>query len=96
VSTQVSPAVSAWPGGGIAVFSELPDGQLGYSAQPVAGPVPWSAWTALGSTVVGVPAVWLNAAGAPAAAALNSDLRLVTTTYAGSGWARWLRAAGRF
>ena len=96
VSTQVSPAVSAWPGGGIAVFSELPDGQLGYSAQPVASPVPWSPWTALGSTVVGVPAVWLNAAGTPAAAALNSDLRLVTTTYAGSGWARWLRAAGRF
>jgi hypothetical protein len=96
VSGQVSPAVSAWPGGGIAVFSELPDGQLGYSAQPVAGPVPWSPWTALGSTVVGVPAVWLNASGAPAAAALNSGLRLVTTTYAGSGWARWLRAAGRF
>ena len=84
-----APALTTWPGGGVAVFSQLASGQVGYSVQQPPGSGSWTAWTALGSSVVGAPAAWLDAAGTPKAVALTRKLRIAIASYTSGGWSRW-------
>jgi hypothetical protein len=65
------------------------DGQACYSVQQPAGTAHWTAWSELGSSVVGVPAAWLDAAGTPAVAVLDGNLRIAVASYAPAGWSGW-------
>jgi hypothetical protein len=91
-----SPAVTSWPGGGFAVFAELADGQAGYSVQPTAGAATWSSWLPLGTTVVGVPAAWVNSFGSPAAAVLDGSRQVAIANYTGGAWTAWLDMGAGF
>jgi hypothetical protein len=89
VRVQGAPAAVSWPGGGVAVVSQLADGQAGYSVQQPAGTGQWTAWSELGSSVVGGPAAWLDAAGTPTAAVLDANFKIAVASYAPAGWSGW-------
>jgi hypothetical protein len=96
VSVHGAPAIVAWPGGGVAVFTQLASGQIGYSVQQPAGTGTWSGWTALGSSAVGVPAAWLSDTGTPEAAVLDGHFKIAVSRYLDSAWTRWTELSGRF
>jgi Domain of unknown function (DUF1906) len=86
---QGAPAAVSWPGGGVAVFSQLSDGQAGFSVQQPAGTGQWTAWSELGSSDVGAPAAWVDAAGRPAAVVLDANFKIAVASYAPAGWSGW-------
>jgi glycoside hydrolase-like protein len=90
-----SPAVTTWPGGGFAVFTQLAGGHVGYAVQP--GPAAsWSGWTSLGSTVIGVPVAWVSSSGSPAAAVLDANRKVAIANYTAGGWTSWLELGAGF
>jgi len=89
VQVHGAPAAMAWPGGGVAVFSQLANGRVGYAVQQPAGSGSWSGWSSLATSVVGVPAAWLDATGAPEAAVLDGRFRIAVASYAPAGWSGW-------
>jgi hypothetical protein len=91
-----APAIVSWPGGGIAVFTQLASGQIGYSVQQSAGTGSWSGWTTLGSAAVGVPVAWLGADGTPEAAVLDGRFRIAVARYLHSAWTGWTELSGAF
>ena len=91
-----SPAALAWPGGGVAVFSRLTSGALGYTVGTGAGAGSWSAWTSIGTSVLGSPAVWLDTSGEPQAAIVTAQRRLAIAGYASSKWTGWASLASGF
>lgn len=97
-SDQVTgtPSVTTWPGGGVAVFSQLAGGQAGYTIRD--GPVtaPWSGWTNLGSAMTGSPAAWRDSWGEPQAAVLTPQRTLAVTAYANGSWLPWTALTGGF
>jgi hypothetical protein len=95
IRVRAAPAVVGWPGGALAVISELGNGDIGYSVQQSAGSATWTNWMPLGQTAVGVPAAW-SAAGTPEAAVLNGSYRIAVASYAGSSWSSWLEIGGGF
>jgi Domain of unknown function (DUF1906) len=96
MQVRAAPAVASWPGGELAVFSELADGRIGYSVQQAAGSATWTNWVSLGQTAVGVPAAWSSPSGTPEAAILDGSYRIAVASYAGSGWTSWLETGGGF
>jgi hypothetical protein len=95
-SVSGSPTVTTWPGGGFAVFARLADGHAGYAIQPAAGAATWSGWIQLATTVVGVPAAWVNSFGSPAAAVLDGSRRVAIANYASGAWTTWQEVGGGF
>jgi Domain of unknown function (DUF1906) len=95
-TTHGSPTVTGWPGGGIAVFTGLAGGHVGYAVQQSPGSGAWSGWTSLGSTVIGVPAAWLNSSGSPAAAVLDGNRMVAIANYADGSWTSWLQLGDGF
>ena len=91
-----APVVTTWPGGGIAVFSQLASGEIGYSVQARAGSGRWSGWSVLHSSVVGAPAAWLDRSGTPKAVALNRKFRIAVASYAPAGWSHWKELGSGF
>jgi hypothetical protein len=91
-----SPAAIAWPGGGIAVFSQLAGGQLGYTLLTGGGTGSFSAWTSLGTAAAGGQAAWLDSSGEPEAAVLTGQGDLAVAGYAGSAWTPWSTLAAGF
>ena len=89
-----SPALTAWPGGAVAVFSELSGGQVGYCVQQAAGSASWTEWTSLGSAGSAVPAAWLSPSGTPEVAILDSGGDVAVTRYLATGWAGWTQMGG--
>jgi hypothetical protein len=87
---SASPTITTWPGGGFAVFAKLPSGHVGYAVQSGGGASGWSGWTALGTTVIGVPAAWVNSFGSPAAAVLDGSRKVAIANYADGAWTPWL------
>jgi hypothetical protein len=96
VQVRAAPALVSWPGGSLAVLSELGNGEIGYSVQQSAGSATWTNWMPLGQTAVGVPAAWSGAAGQPEAAVLSASYRIAVASYAGSSWSSWLETGGGF
>jgi hypothetical protein len=96
LKAQASPAMTAWPGGGVAVFAELTHERLGYAIQPVAGASAWSRWRKLGSTAIGVPGVWVNSFGPPAVAVMNRRHKVVVANYVSRGWSSWRETGAGF
>jgi Domain of unknown function (DUF1906) len=91
---QGSPAAIAWPGGGVAVFSQLSNGQLGYAVGGGWGG--WAAWTDLGIAMLGSPTAWLDSSGEPQAAVLDAQRKLAVAGYPASGWTAWTSLADGF
>ena len=94
--TQGSPAAIPWPGGGVAVFSQLAGAAIGYAVGTGAAAGTWSGWTRLGSAMLGSPTAWLDASGEPQAAILNSRRKLAIAGYASSSWTGWSSMASGF
>jgi Domain of unknown function (DUF1906) len=93
---RAAPAVASWPGGQLAVFSELGNGQIGYSVQQSAGSATWTNWVSLGQRAVGVPAAWSGPSGAAEAAILDGNYKIAVASYGGSSWTSWLETGGGF
>jgi hypothetical protein len=93
---SASPAATTWPGGGFAVFAKLAGGQAGYSVQPSGGAATWSRWIPLGTTVVGVPAAWVNSFGSPAAVVLDGSREVAIANYTDDAWTTWLEVGAGF
>ncbi len=81
-----SPSAIGWPGGKIAVFSQLAGGHLGYA---VGSPGSLGSWTDLGTGMLGSPTAWLDSFGEPQAAVMTSQHDLAAAGYAGTGWTSW-------
>jgi hypothetical protein len=93
---QGSPSAIGWPGGGVAVFSELAGGQLGYAVLSGSGAGSLSAWTSLGTAMTGSPAAWTDSFGEPQAAVLTGQGNLAVSGYASSAWTPWTSLATGF
>jgi hypothetical protein len=91
-----SPAVTSWPGGGVAVFAELSRDRLGYTVQATAGVSAWSGWRMLGGTAIGMPGVWVNSFGPPAVAVLDRKRKVAVANYARGAWSSWRDAGAGF
>jgi hypothetical protein len=96
VRVHGAPAIVTWPGGGVAVFTQLASGQIGDSVQQAAGTGTWSGWTALGSSAVGVPAAWVSDTGTPSAAVLDGNFKIATARYLDRAWTSWTELSGAF
>jgi hypothetical protein len=93
-----SPAAIAWPGGGVAVFSQLVSGQVGYTVTSAGqGSLGgWAPWSSLGAATLGSPTAWLDSSGEPQAAILNAQRKLAVTGYASDSWTSWTAVADGF
>ena len=91
-----SPTVTTWPGGGFAVFTKLSNGHVGYAVQLGGSASSWSNWIPLGTTVIGVPAAWVNSFGSPAAAVLDASRKVAIANYANGSWTTWLDMGAGF
>lgn len=96
-----SPAATTWPGGQVAVYSQLANGQLGYIRQlGTSGSAAWSSWSSVGSipggAMAGSPVGWINASGAPGAAALDGSLQIAAASYQAGSWSGWTVLGGSF
>ncbi len=89
-----SPSVMPWPGGGVAVFSQLANSDVGYIVGN--GASSWSAWTDLRAAMLGTPAAWIDTSGEPQAAILTGRHRLAVAGFAGGSWTSWTSLAGGF
>ena len=95
-NVQGSPSAIAWPGGGVAVFSQLGSGLIGYAVSTGSGGGSWSAWTSLGAAMLGSPTAWLDTSGEPQAVIVNSQRKLAVAGYASRTWTPWSDQAGGF
>jgi hypothetical protein len=93
---QGSPSAIAWPGGGVAVFSQLDNGLIGYAVSTGSGAGSWSAWTSLGAAMLGSPTAWLDTSGEPQAVIVNSQRKLAIAGYSSSTWTPWSDQASGF
>jgi Domain of unknown function (DUF1906) len=91
-----SPSAVPWPGGGVAVFAQQRDGQLGYAVQQSGGGGTWAAWTALPRHMLGSPEAWINADGGAEVALLDKRLQIAVATYGGSAWSGWGQLGGGY
>jgi hypothetical protein len=93
-----SPSAVPWPGagGGIAVFGQRSNGQLGYVVQQGAGAAGWGPWTPLSTHMYGSPTAWLNASGSPEVAVLDKQLKVSVSTWSGSSWSPWTSLGGGY
>jgi Domain of unknown function (DUF1906) len=97
VKITYSPSAAGWPGGRVAVFSRLASGNVGDILQAGStGSAGWAGWTAIGGSIVGSPAGWLNPGGGPGAAVLDARLRIAVTRYSAHGWIGWTELGGGF
>jgi hypothetical protein len=93
---QGSPAAISWPGGGIAAFSQLPGGDLGYTVGSGGGAGGWAPWTDLRIAMVGSPTAWRDTSGEPQAVVISAARKLAVAGYVSGSWTAWASLVGGF
>jgi hypothetical protein len=96
-STSSDPTMVQWPDGHLEVFVRLGDGSLGTTSQLGATVTSgWSAWSSLGGSLAGPPAVALDSSGDPQVFAVSSYGSLMRKYFEDGAWQSWEALPGGY